>query len=102
EGEIKKTSPPTEINNGDVISQRAPDIQKQPSTPHRVCLHPWWPRQLHQRKEQQPNSLPIPTVSNQASLPMIREVNISFVIALMSVMLQMVNSKAHRARPEVW
>ena len=57
---------------------------------------------MHQRKEQQPNGLAIPMVPNEASLPMIRKVGISFVVALMSMMLQMINAKSHRTWSKVW
>src|SRR5437667_10969455 len=39
----------------------------------------------------------MPFVADQARFPMIREVGVIFVIALMRMMLEMVNAKTHRA-----
>src|SRR5438477_5035740 len=79
EREVKEGGPAAEINDGSVIGQRERDIQKQPAAPHRIGLDPRRAGQLHQRKEQQPNGLTIPVVPNEASLPVIRKVGISFV-----------------------
>src|SRR5438445_11564858 len=44
----------------------------------------------------------MPLIADQSRFPMIREVSVVFVIALMRMMLQMINTKAHRPRRKIW
>src|SRR5438876_3929561 len=58
--EIEKTGSAEKINDGHVIGEGAGQIEKQPATPHGVGLHPRRPRQLHKRKQHEPDRLAIP------------------------------------------
>jgi hypothetical protein len=101
EHEIKKSGPPAEVNNCGIVRRRARKIHKEPPVPHLDGLQPGWPGQLEKRKEHEPDRLAIPFVAHQPCLPMIREISVVFVIALMRMMLQMINAKTHRAGREI-
>ena len=45
--------------------------------------------------------LPIPFVANRAGFPVVRRVGVPVVVALMSMMFQMISAKPHRAGSEV-
>src|SRR5690348_11477135 len=102
EHEIKKTGPATEIDYGYIVYDRACQVGREPAVPHLDRLEPRRACHLEKRKEHQPDGFPIPFVAHQSRLPMVRQVGVPFVIALMRMMLQMVNTKAHRAGREVW
>src|SRR5207244_12787991 len=97
ERKIQKSGPPAEVNNCRIVRSRARKIHKEPPVPHLDGLQPGRPGQLEKRKEHEPDRLAIPFVDHQPRLPMIREIGIVLVIALMRMMLQMINAKTHRA-----
>src|SRR5262249_2297760 len=72
-----------------------------PAVPHRNRFESRRTRDLKKWEQHQPDCFPVPGVTNQASLPMIREVCVPFVVALMGVMFQVINAKSHRARREI-
>src|SRR5262249_27408345 len=43
-----------------------------------------------------------PCVAYQTGLPMVRQVCVPFVVALMGMMFQVINTKSHRAWCEIW
>src|SRR5438270_4976565 len=84
--EVKESWPSAEIDHSDVISDSAREIHAEPSVPHGDGFQTWGPRELKKRKKHQPNRLAVPFIPDQACLPMISQVSIMFVIALMRVM----------------
>src|SRR6266705_3520754 len=97
EHEIKKPRPTTKINNGCVVCCSAREIHEEPSIPHGDRFQSGRPGQLKKWKKREPQSFSMPFVADQTRFPMICEVCIVFVIALMRMMLQMINPKTHRA-----
>lgn len=57
---------------------------------------------MHDGEEEKPESFGKPSVPNQLRFPFVSEVGIKLIVALMGVMFQMINSKAHRAGNDVW
>src|SRR6266480_5916726 len=101
EYEIKKSRPTAKINNSCIVRRCTGKIHEEPPVPHLDGLQPGRPGQLEKRKEHEPDRLAIPFVAHQPRLPMIREISVVFVIALMRMMLQMINAKTHRAGREI-
>src|SRR5262249_20963445 len=98
----KKPGPATEIDNCDIVYDRACQVGREPAVPHLDRLKSWRACHLEKRKKHQPDRFAIPFVAHQSRLPMVRQIGIPFVIALMRMMLQMVNTKAHGAGRKVW
>src|SRR6266487_3808135 len=101
EREIKKSRPTAEINNCRIICRRTSEIDKEPPVPHFDRFQSRRPGQLEKRKEREPDRLAIPFVTDQPRFPMVREISVVFVIALMRMMLQMINAKTHCTGREV-
>src|SRR5437762_12752635 len=99
--QVKEPRPATEINHAHIIGDGAGKVYEEPSVPHGDCFQTRRPRQLEKRKEHQPDRFTIPFVADQARLPMVGQVGIVFVIALMRMMAQMVNAETHRARIQI-
>src|SRR5436305_5252265 len=99
--EVKESRPATEINHAHIVGDGAGKVYEEPSVPHGDCFQTRGPRQLEKRKEHQPNRFTIPFVADQARLPMVGQVGIVFVIALMRMMPQMINAETHRARIQI-
>src|SRR5215471_4945903 len=99
--EIKKSWPTAEINYGYVVECRTRKIDEEPTVPHFDRFQSWGPGHLKERKEHQPDRLAVPFVTHESCLPMVRQVRVVFVIALMRMMLQMVNTKTHCAGHEI-
>src|SRR5437764_575028 len=95
--EVKESRPATEISHAHIVGGGAGKVYEEPSVPHGDCFQTRRPRQLEKRKEHQPNRFTIPFVADQARLPMVGQVGIVFVIALMRMMAQMINAETHRA-----
>src|SRR5438105_12769597 len=100
-GEIQESRPATEINRAHIVGDSAGKVYEEPSVPHGDCFQTRRPRQLEKRKEHQPDRFTIPFVADQARLPMVGQVGIVFVIALMRMMAQMINAETHRARIQI-
>src|SRR5205807_7002843 len=60
-----------------------------------------WTRQLEKGKEEQPERFAEPFVANETRFPLIRNVRVGFVIALVSVMLEMVDAETYGAGEEI-
>src|SRR4029453_6407567 len=85
--EIKKSRPTAKINDCHVVERSTCKIDKEPAVPHLDRFQPWRTRHLKKRKEHEPDRLAIPLIANEPCLPMVRQVRVVFVIALMRMML---------------
>src|SRR4029077_4780236 len=101
EPEIKESRPTAKVNDDCVVRYRTHEIHKEPPVPHRDRFQSGRPGQLKKWKEHEPQCFSMPFIADHARLPMICQVSIVFVIALMRMMLQMINTKAHRPRREI-
>src|SRR5438067_8901490 len=101
EPEIKESRPTTKINDGCVVCCRTHEIDEGPPVPHGDRFQSGRPGKLKKWEKHEPQSFSMPFVADQTRFPMICEVSIVFVIALMRMMLQMINAKTHRARRKV-
>src|SRR5438046_9921941 len=97
EPEIKKPRPAAKINNHDIVRCRTHEIHKEPPVPHGDRFQSGRPGQLKKWKKHHPQCFSMPFVAHQTRFPMVCEVGVVFVIALMRMILQMINAKAHRA-----
>src|SRR5437762_6975092 len=52
-------------------------------------------------EKHEPDGLAIPPVTDQARFPVVRQVRVIFVIPLMRMMLQMIDTKPHRTGREI-
>src|SRR5581483_4310082 len=57
---------------------------------------------LEKRKEHEPDCLAIPFVAHKARFPVIRQIGIMFVVPLMRMMLQMIDTESHGAGSQIW
>src|SRR5207249_8607680 len=87
EHEIKKAGPAAEIDYRYIVYDRACQVGREPAVPHLDGLESRRACHLEKRKEHQPDGFPIPFVAHQSRLPMVRQVGVPFVIALMRMML---------------
>src|SRR6266480_90847 len=101
ERQIKKPRPTAEINNRYIVRRCTREVDEEPPVPHFDRFQAGRPSQLEKRKEHEPQCLAIPFVANEPRFPMVREISVVFVIALMRMMLQVINAKAHRAGREI-
>src|SRR5436305_8049943 len=99
--QVKKSWPAAEINNRYIVRDGAREIHEEPSVPHGDRFQAWGPRELKKWEQHQPNGLAIPFIADQARLPMISQIGIMSIVALMRVMPQMINTKTHRARIQI-
>src|SRR4030095_16096630 len=91
EHEIEKSGPTAKINDGHIIGDGAHQVNREPAVPHLDCLQSRWTCHLEKWKEHQPDRLPVPFVAHQPCFPMVCQVSIPFVIALVRMMFQMIN-----------
>jgi hypothetical protein len=103
EDQVKKAGPAAEINHCNVIRHGAQEVDREPTVPH--CGNHFEarrPGQLKEWKQHQPDRLTVPFVADQARFPMIGQVRVVLVIALMGVMAQMIKPKTHRTWIQIW
>src|SRR5438477_3034800 len=101
EREIKKSRTTAKIHNCCIIHRRTCEIDEEPPVPHFDRFQSRRPSQLEKWKEREPDRLAIPLVADQPRFPMVREISVVFVIALMRMMLQMIHAKTHCTGNEV-
>src|SRR5437867_2143360 len=101
EHEVKKTRPTAKINDCHVVEHRTRKINKEPAVPHLDRFQTGWACQLKEWKEHEPDGLAIPSITDQARFPVVCQVRVIFVIALMRMMLQMIDAETHRPRRKI-
>src|SRR6266487_284612 len=101
EYEIKKSRPTEKINNSCIVRRCTGKIHEEPPVPHFDRFQARRPGQLEKREKHEPQSLAIPFVANEPRFPVVREIGVVFVIALMRMMLQVINAKTHCTRRKV-
>ena len=99
--QIPEAGPAAEIENRDVVGDGAQKIHDGPGVPNRDRFQTGRPRQLKNWKKEQPESFAIPFVADEPRLPLAGDVGIRFVVALMSMVLEMVNAKTDRPGKQV-
>src|SRR6266480_4823191 len=87
EYEIKKSRPTAKINNSHIVGGRAHKIDEKPAVPHLDRFQSRWTCHLKKWEKHKPNRFPVPFVAHQAGFPLVRQIGVVFVIALMRVML---------------
>src|SRR4030095_8584730 len=99
--EIKKSRPTAKINDRHIVERGTRKIDKEPAVPHFDRFQSRGACDLKKRKEHEPDCLGVPPIAYQPRFPMIHQVCVVFVITLMRMMLQMINTKTHRAGREI-
>ena len=97
-----KSGPIAEINDRYIIRDRACKIHREPTIPHFNRFEPRRSRDLKKWKQHQPDRFAIPFVAYQACLPVVRQIGVPFIIALVLMMFQVINAKTHRTRSPDW
>src|SRR6266446_5775058 len=96
--EINQPRPAAEIYDRNIVEHREGEIDDEPSVPHRDRFQTRRPGQLKKRKEREPKRLAIPLVAHQPRFPMVGQVRVLLVVALVRMMFSMINAAAHRSR----
>src|SRR5215467_653418 len=86
EHEVKKTRPAAKINCSYIIGHCTCEIDEEPSIPHFDRFQSWGAGQLKKWKQHEPNLLPVPFITYQPRLPMIRQISVILIVALVRVM----------------
>src|SRR5438105_10752438 len=100
-GEIPEAAPAAKIDDADIVGGGAEHVHYCPAAPHRDGPQTQWTRQLEKRKEEQPERFAEPFVADETRFPLIRNVRVRFVIALVSVMLEVVDDETYGAGEEI-
>src|ERR1035437_5229151 len=92
---------PQKRPGGDVVCELHTDVHVHPRRKERDLAQTRGPRDLKDRKEQEPQGLAHGRVADEARLPAVRNVGIELVNTLVGVVLQVVRLKGDRARQDV-
>src|SRR5256714_1638176 len=98
---IPESEPAADEVNGDDVAEDGEDVPYRPGIPHGDCFQTRWPGELKNREEEKPERFPVPFVADEARLPLVGDVGVHFVMALMGMMLEMVNPEGNRGREEI-